>query len=84
MIRTTTAITQDVSVCANVLSHWLYLLLPRATEFDSYLLTVSLPPFEKKTSFLNKISAVIQQCGISTSVDSDEPVQPPVKLRNSK
>ena len=25
-----------------------------------------------------------QQCGNSTSVDSDEPVQPPVKLRNSK
>ena len=23
-----------------------------------------------------------QQCGILTSVDSDEPVQPPVKLRN--
>ena len=25
-----------------------------------------------------------QQCGIYTSVDSDEPVQPPFKLRNSK
>ena len=25
-----------------------------------------------------------QKCGILTSVDSDEPVQPPVKLRNSK
>ena len=25
-----------------------------------------------------------QQCGILTSVDSDEPVLPPVKLRNSK
>ena len=25
-----------------------------------------------------------QQCGILTSVDSDKPVQPPVKLRNSK
>ena len=25
-----------------------------------------------------------QQCGILTSVDSDEPVQPPDKLRNSK
>ena len=25
-----------------------------------------------------------QQCGILTSVDSDEPVQPPFKLRNSK
>ena len=25
-----------------------------------------------------------QQCGILTSVDSNEPVQPPCKLRNSK
>ena len=25
-----------------------------------------------------------QQCGILTSVDSDEPMQPPFKLRNSK
>ena len=25
-----------------------------------------------------------QQCGISTCVDSDEPLQPPLKLRNSK
>ena len=26
----------------------------------------------------------LKQCDILTSVDSDEPVQPPVKLRNSK
>ena len=25
-----------------------------------------------------------QQCGILTSVDAEEPVQPPFKLRNSK
>ena len=25
-----------------------------------------------------------QQCGILSNVDSDEPVQPPFKLRNSK
>ena len=25
-----------------------------------------------------------QQCGVLTSVDSDEPVQPPFKLRSSK
>ena len=25
-----------------------------------------------------------QQCGILTGVDSEEPVQPPFKLRNSK
>ena len=27
---------------------------------------------------------VFQQCGILTSIDSDKPVQPPFKLRNSK
>ena len=35
----------------------------------------------------NKIRALtcdFQQCGILTSVDSDRPVQPPFKLRNSK
>ena len=31
-----------------------------------------------------QISREFQQCGILTSVDSDEPVQPPFKLRNSK
>ena len=40
------------------------------------------------TSFLkNKIRAVtcdFKQCGILTSVDLDEPVQSPFKLRNSK
>ena len=30
------------------------------------------------------LSGDIQQCGILTSVDSDDPVQPPIKLRNSK
>ena len=25
-----------------------------------------------------------RQCGILTSVDSDEPIEPPIKLRNSK
>ena len=29
------------------------------------------------------VTCDFQQCGILTSVDSDEPVQPPVKLRNS-
>ena len=33
---------------------------------------------------LNKeMSHDFQQCGILTSVDSDEPVQPPFKLRDS-
>ena len=31
-----------------------------------------------------KISGGFQQCGILTSVDSDEHVQPHIKLRNSK
>ena len=30
------------------------------------------------------VTCDFQQCGILTCVDSDEPVQPPVKLRNSK
>ena len=30
------------------------------------------------------VTCDFQQCGILTSVDSDEPVQSPVKLRNSK
>ena len=37
--------------------------------------------------FTNTIWAMtcdFQQCGILTSVDSDEPMHPPVKLRNSK
>ena len=32
----------------------------------------------------HKIYCDFQQCGILISVDSDEPVQSPVKLRNSK
>ena len=39
------------------------------------------------TQILYKIWALtcdFQQCGILTSVDSEEPVQPPVKLRNFK
>ena len=30
------------------------------------------------------VTCDFQQCGILTSVDSDEPVQPPLRLRNSK
>ena len=30
------------------------------------------------------VTCDFQQCGILTSVDSDEPVQPSLKLRNSK
>ena len=35
-------------------------------------------------SLYYQLSRDFQQCGILTSVDSDEPVQPPFKLRNSK
>ena len=35
-------------------------------------------------SFINFTTCDLQQCGILTSVDSDKPVQPPFKLRNSK
>ena len=35
-------------------------------------------------SLLNlAVTCDFQQCGILTSVDSDESVQPPIKLRNS-
>ena len=45
---------------------------------------------DKFTSWSSKMSQNIivtcdlQQCGILTNVDSDKPVQPPFKLRNSK
>ena len=37
-----------------------------------------------ETCIKSAATCVFQQCGILTSVDSDEPVQPPVKLRNPK
>ena len=44
--------------------------------------------FKESLLQVNKEKRVItcdfQQCGILTSVDSDEPVQPPFKFRNSK
>ena len=40
---------------------------------------------QNKQMQLNKAETCdFQQCGILTSVDSDEPVQSPVKLRHSK
>ena len=36
------------------------------------------------TGFTVEVTCDFQQCGILTSVDSDEPLQPPFKLRNSK
>ena len=41
--------------------------------------------FKKLYFALNwAVACDFQQCGILTSVDSDEPMQPPFKLRNSK
>ena len=34
--------------------------------------------------YISAMTCDFQQCGILTSVDSDEPVQPPFKLRKSK
>ena len=38
----------------------------------------------RATAKLSSMTCDFQRCGILTSVDSDEPVQPPFKLRNSK
>ena len=37
-----------------------------------------------KTDYNLAVTCDFQQCGILTSIDSDAPVQPPLKLRNSK
>ena len=37
-----------------------------------------------KGYLIRAVTGDFQQCGILTSVDSDEPVQPPFKLRNTK
>ena len=38
----------------------------------------------RRLLYLRAVSCDFQQCGILTIVDSDEPVQPPFRLRNSK
>ena len=40
--------------------------------------------FSRVEAHISAAMCDFQQCGILTSVDSDEPVQPPFKLRNSK
>ena len=37
-----------------------------------------------ETQMKRAVTCDFQQCGVLTSVDSDEPVQPSLKLRNSK
>ena len=50
-----------------------------------YILTYQGPRFTILTSKdIWTVAWYFQQCGILTCVDSDEPVQPPFKLRNSK
>ena len=41
-------------------------------------------PSSPSTVYIRAATCDFQQCDILTSVDADEPVQPPVKLRNSK
>ena len=40
--------------------------------------------YDKGLEIIWAVTYDFQQCGILTSVDSDEPVQPPFKLSNSK
>ena len=47
------------------------------TTFDAYI-----KPYHDEDIWATTCD--FQQCGILTSVDSDEPVQPPVKFVNSK
>ena len=51
--------------------------------YDTYIVhnTVFLTSLHNTTKWA--ATCDFQQCGILTSVDSDEPVQPPFKLRNS-
>ena len=61
--------TRGPSVSSQALYHW----------------ATALPKKKKKKKKHNlTMTYDFQQCGILTSVDSDEPVQPPLKLRNSK
>ena len=46
-----------------------------STEVTEMPLTITIAIYEP---------CALQQCGILTSVDTEEPVQPPFKLRNSK
>ena len=48
------------------------------------LLCFSQQFFRQNIIFIWAVTCDFQQCGILTCVDSDKPVQPPFKLRNSK
>ena len=63
--------------------HWAEVFLP--TTIKSHMVKIfiiwSISPYENNNIGL---ACDFQQCGIMTSVDSEVPVQPPFKLRNSK
>ena len=44
----------------------------------------SMTNVRQRSKVIRAVTRDFQQCGILTSVDSDEPVQPPFKLRNPK
>ena len=48
----------------------------------SSILNVPSDPDKPDWSLTEAVTSVFQQCGILICVDSDEPVQPPFKLRN--
>ena len=62
---------------------------PPQTKFAGGIITISHPPLRRLgggggIKAIWAVTCGLQQCGILTSVDSDEPVQPPFKLRNYK
>ena len=40
--------------------------------------------YEVRSNYIPATTCDLQQCGILTSVDLEDPVQPPFELRNSK
>ena len=53
-------------------------------EVIIYILVLKLSEDLTAIEMYRAVACDFQQCGILTSVDSYEPVQPPFKLRNSK
>ena len=75
-----TCLIKGVEVCQNaqkqiiIKAHWSLILYKPAAQC----------PFTMTLLYTWAVTRDFQQCGILTSVDSDEPVQPLFKLRNSK
>ena len=55
-------------------------------QFEHTILSMHFKTFNDECTIVTKAQDTcdFQQCGILTSVDSDEPVQPPFKRRNSE